>query len=59
MNITIIMSIIRKIQNDAGQVSLDYLTGITIFILSFIPAPFPEMSTANILDMIRKGGFFK
>ena len=36
MNITIIMSIIRKMQNDAGQVSLDYLTGITIFILAFI-----------------------
>jgi membrane-associated protease RseP (regulator of RpoE activity) len=32
---------------------------LIIFILSFIPAPFPEMSTANILDMIRKGGFFK
>ena len=32
---------------------------LVIFILSFIPAPFPEMSTANILDMIRKGGIFK
>lgn len=32
---------------------------LVIFILSFIPAPFPEMNTANILDMIRKGGFFK
>jgi len=32
---------------------------LVIFILSFIPAPFPEMNTANLLDMIRKGGFFK
>jgi membrane-associated protease RseP (regulator of RpoE activity) len=32
---------------------------LVIFILSFIPAPFPEMSTANILDMIRKKGIFK
>ena len=32
---------------------------LMIFILSFIPAPFPEMNTANILDMIRKGGIFK
>jgi membrane-associated protease RseP (regulator of RpoE activity) len=32
---------------------------LVILILSFIPAPFPEMSTANILDMIRKGGIFK
>jgi membrane-associated protease RseP (regulator of RpoE activity) len=32
---------------------------LVIFILSFIPAPFPEMSTANILDMIRKEGIFK
>jgi membrane-associated protease RseP (regulator of RpoE activity) len=32
---------------------------LVIFILSFIPAPFPEMNTANILDMIRKGGIFK
>lgn len=32
---------------------------LVIFILSFIPAPFPEMSTANILDMIRKGGILK
>jgi membrane-associated protease RseP (regulator of RpoE activity) len=32
---------------------------LIIFILSFIPAPFPEMNTANILDMIRKGGIFK
>jgi membrane-associated protease RseP (regulator of RpoE activity) len=32
---------------------------LVIFILSFITSPFPEMSTANILDMIRKGGIFK
>jgi membrane-associated protease RseP (regulator of RpoE activity) len=32
---------------------------LAIFILSFIPAPFPEMNTANILDMIRKEGIFK
>jgi membrane-associated protease RseP (regulator of RpoE activity) len=32
---------------------------LVIFILSFIPLPFPEMNTANILDMIRKGGIFK
>jgi membrane-associated protease RseP (regulator of RpoE activity) len=32
---------------------------LVVFILSFIPAPFPEMSTANILDMIRRGGIFK
>jgi membrane-associated protease RseP (regulator of RpoE activity) len=30
-----------------------------IFILSFIPAPFPEISTANIIDMIKKEGIFK
>jgi membrane-associated protease RseP (regulator of RpoE activity) len=32
---------------------------LVIFILSFIPAPFPEMSTSNILDMIRKEGIFR
>ena len=32
---------------------------LVIFILSFIPAPFPEMNTANILDMIRKEGNFQ
>jgi membrane-associated protease RseP (regulator of RpoE activity) len=32
---------------------------LVIFILSFIPAPFPEMNTTNILDMIKKGGIFK
>jgi len=32
---------------------------LVIFILSFIPAPFPEMNTANLLDMIKKEGFFK
>jgi membrane-associated protease RseP (regulator of RpoE activity) len=32
---------------------------LVIFILSFIPAPFPEMNTTNILDMIRKGEIIK
>jgi membrane-associated protease RseP (regulator of RpoE activity) len=32
---------------------------LVIFILSFIPAPFPELNTANILDTLRKGGIFK
>jgi membrane-associated protease RseP (regulator of RpoE activity) len=38
-----------------------FIAGIVlvIFVLSFIPAPFPELNTANILDMIRKGGIFK
>ena len=32
---------------------------LVVFILSFIPAPFPEINTANILDIIRKEGIFK
>ncbi|MCX9010349.1 MAG: hypothetical protein OIN66_04420 [Candidatus Methanoperedens sp.] len=30
------MIIIKETKNDAGQISLDYIAGITIFILSFI-----------------------
>ncbi|VVB87811.1 Uncharacterised protein [uncultured archaeon] len=30
------MSIIKKMQEDAGQVSLDYIVGITTFILAFV-----------------------